>query len=279
MFSNIYGRGPSNTILTRPININEPNDDDSLEIYLHRKIETPKGRKVECKLCNNIFNILTSFNHHAKKEHGYKYLCRFCSKVCSNVYQQTSHTKGAHKQFPCDICQNVCWGYNGLKEHFKCVHPGMVPPPASKFNSVDHLNNQPMVVSNVPSVNNNRRRIDYPPVFLHESQFVDNTTMKCKLCNEIFSSNKEFNKHAKAKHDANFICFKCSEVFQKKRLLGNHINIFHKSFCQFCGKAFIKESLDRHVREVHPSSQEFEHEVDNAVFVHETTQEESERQS
>ncbi|CAG8475664.1 13415_t:CDS:2 [Funneliformis caledonium] len=284
MFSNTgFGLGPSNStfLQTQPFN---NNDDGSLEIYLHKIIETPKGRKVECNLCKNIFNNLTTFNNHVKKKYGYKHLCRICCKVCTDEINLTSHMKEAHKQFPCDHCQKVCWGYHGLKNHVRRVHLGVEPPPASKFNSVDNLNSKPMVVptllTDVPSVKNNRRSIIKDPVFLHEYQYDDTTTLICKLCKETFDSNKEFNKHAKVEHETKFICFNCSQVFQEKKFLGRHINIQHKRLCQFCGKIFnVKESLDRHVREIHSrgtmevDSQEIKHEVEDVVFLHEMFQE------
>ncbi|RIA91899.1 hypothetical protein C1645_766431 [Glomus cerebriforme] len=97
------------------------------------------------------------------------------------------------------------------------------------------------------------KKHDNNAVFIHENIY-DNM-LKCKLCEDIFLSNKEFNKHAKLEHEIKYLCFSCSEVFQDKKLCGRHITKYHTRYCSYCGKRFhVEASLEKHVLEFHLNS-------------------------
>jgi uncharacterized C2H2 Zn-finger protein len=91
-----------------------------------------------------------------------------------------------------------------------------------------------------PTINSSQR------VFIHE--YVDDTQLKCKICENIFTSNKEFNKHAKVEHEIKYLCFNCSEVFKDKSLRGRHISKYHTKYCSYCNKIFnVEASLEKRV--------------------------------
>jgi hypothetical protein len=130
--------------------------------------------------------------------------------------------------------------------------PGITP-----FRSELFENQASCIIDNIEKVNRKKiikRKHDDNATLIHEYVYDDDddVMLKCKLCEDIFLSNKEFNKHAKSEHDVKYLCFSCSEVFQDKKLCGRHIGKYHAMYCIYCVKRFnLEDSLEKHILEFH----------------------------
>ena len=128
-------------------------------------------------------------------------------------------------------------------------HPRKRPVKATKSNKVPKALDvlQDMTINKLRTLHVETNGSNQP------SDSVPNTPkrrkIKCKMCDEIFSSVKDLNLHHKQDHGI-VKCLKCDKSFSTQSSLDKHSNIHGelKYNCELCGKCFPFQSrLDQHM--------------------------------
>ncbi|GBC03534.1 hypothetical protein RclHR1_05180011 [Rhizophagus clarus] len=277
-------------ILNMADSVNETNEDGA--IFLHETIETRSGSTVlRCKECGKNFKNHVRFMFHAKERHQYKWLCLVCFQVFLSGRDRGVHMRRNHKkEYSCTLCTKSCYDITGLREHFRAKHPGstfsqtqssvpsqpsIIPQPSIQSRSSFLLRSQPIVsLSSVPSQSTVLSQPIIPPTppqtvvgkFVHEiipykfpTKKMPPYQLKCKICEEIFSTYALFIKHAKSLHGYKLLCTHCCQLFSQKALRNKHMREDHIYCCQICNKQFRSaDGLISHCRAK-------KHNVDGAI--------------
>ncbi|CAB3374250.1 Hypothetical predicted protein [Cloeon dipterum] len=85
----------------------------------------------------------------------------------------------------------------------------------------------------------------------------------CKLCDELFTSQKKLKVHMREKHNQRLLdyshkCKFCDKTFTRRQSLYKHLQLHakEKQVCNFCGEfCNSKEDLESHVEQAHEESQ------------------------
>ena len=90
---------------------------------------------------------------------------------------------------------------------------------------------------------------------------------KCQNCGKEYTEKKNLRQHIKRVHGDNVRdkqCTRCGTLFFTKDVLNKHVKYVHdreenpKLFeCEFCGKGFTRNTMQRHLKTVHKGSRDY----------------------
>ena len=158
-------------------------------------------------------------------------ICHICDEEFSSEIARSEHMDRRHPI--CNMCNDRFNTVDKLKRHFKIFHPPNVhalkcPTCEADFSDINtlikHTDEHPQCeicrerFLDVPSLGKHRKVHDKLPLS-KKRKFGDFEVM-CGLCNRMFKNAKEFERHAKRKHD--HTCDECELSFPLRAELKNH---------------------------------------------------------
>ena len=158
-------------------------------------------------------------------------ICHICDEEFSSEIARSEHMDRRHPI--CNICNDRFNTVDKLKRHFEIFHPPNVhalkcPTCEADFSDINtlikHTDEHPQCeicrerFLDVPSLGKHRKVHDKLPLS-KKRKFGDFEVM-CGLCNRMFKNAKEFERHAKRKHDHTYD--ECELSFPLRAELKNH---------------------------------------------------------
>ncbi|GBB83560.1 hypothetical protein RclHR1_10260003 [Rhizophagus clarus] len=225
-------------------NINTITNNKEAAIFLHEILQDDNsGTIIKCKKCGKTFKFLSIFKSHVSSVHNFKWLCFVCCQVFPSGSTREKHMREFHtRDFSCTLCIRRFYNEDALMEHFHTKHRESIPhiPTTSSVplpTSSSELQEVSFIHDIIP--------YDHPTDEKHPYQ------LKCKICDYIFNSHSQFNKHAKASHNVGFMCSLCSQIFPQKSLKKEHSRCNHFFTCQICGKVLRSEDGLKYHETIH----------------------------
>ena len=92
---------------------------------------------------------------------------------------------------------------------------------------------------------------------------------KCRNCGKEYTDKKNLIQHIKRVHGDNVRdeqCTECGKLYFTKQVLNRHVKYVHdkqghpsglKTKCEFCGKSFSKNFMQKHLKAVHKGSRDY----------------------
>ena len=230
--------------------------DNKLDLHLHQAIEDPldkylkdRNNRYDAKDFDNYLKVMKSKDKKSVKAEPYARpeedgeggpssgnvgelsICHICDEEFSTQKARGEHMERRHPM--CKLCNDRFKSVDKLKHHFEIFHPPNAhalkcPTCDAKFSEINdlirHTDEHPQCeicmqrFLDVPSLGKHRKVHEKLPLS-KKRKFGDFGGM-CGLCNRMFKNAKEFERHAKRKHDHK--CDKCELSFPLRADLKKH---------------------------------------------------------
>ena len=230
--------------------------DNKLDLHLHQVIEDPldkylkdRNNRYDAKDFDNYLKGMKSKDKKSVKAEPYARpeedgeggpssgnvgelsICHICDEEFSTQKARGEHMERRHPM--CKLCNDRFKSVDKLKHHFEIFHPPNAhalkcPTCDAKFSEINdlirHTDEHPQCeicmqrFLDVPSLGKHRKVHEKLPLS-KKRKFGDFGGM-CGLCNRMFKNAKEFERHAKRKHDHK--CDKCELSFPLRADLKKH---------------------------------------------------------
>ena len=234
----------------------EASIDNKLDLHLHQAIEDPldkylkdRNNRYDAKDFDNYLKEMKSKDKKSVKAEPYARpeedgeggpssgnvgelsICHICDEEFSTQKARGEHMERRHPI--CKLCNDRFKSVDKLKHHFEIFHPPNAhalkcPTCDAKFSEINdlirHTDEHPQCeicmqrFLDVPSLGKHRKVHEKLPLS-KKRKFGDFGGM-CGLCNRMFKNAKEFERHAKRKHDHK--CDKCELSFPLRADLKKH---------------------------------------------------------
>ena len=234
----------------------EASIDNKLDLHLHQAIEDPldkylkdRNNRYDAKDFDNYLKVMKSKDKKSVKAEPYARpeedgeggpssgnvgelsICHICDEEFSTQKARGEHMERRHPI--CKLCNDRFKSVDKLKHHFEIFHPPNAhalkcPTCHAKFSEINdlirHTDEHPQCeicmqrFLDVPSLGKHRKVHEKLPLS-KKRKFGDFGGM-CGLCNRMFKNAKEFERHAKRKHDHK--CDKCELSFPLRADLKKH---------------------------------------------------------
>ena len=230
--------------------------DNKLDLHLHQVIEDPldkylkdRNNRYDAKDFDNYLKEMKSKDKKSVKAEPYARpeedgeggpssgnvgelsICHICDEEFSTQKARGEHMERRHPI--CKLCNDRFKSVDKLKNHFEIFHPPNAhalkcPTCDAKFSEINdlirHTDEHPQCeicmqrFLDVPSLGKHRKVHEKLPLS-KKRKFGDFGGM-CGLCNRMFKNAKEFERHAKRKHDHK--CDECELSFPLRADLKKH---------------------------------------------------------
>ena len=234
----------------------EASIDNKLDLHLHQAIEDPldkylkdRNNRYDAKDFDNYLKEMKSKDKKSVKAEPYARpeedgeggpssgnvgelsICHICDEEFSTQKARGEHMERKHPI--CKLCNDRFKSVDKLKHHFEIFHPPNAhalkcPTCDAKFSEINdlirHTDEHPQCeicmqrFLDVPSLGKHRKVHEKLPLS-KKRKFGDFGGM-CGLCNRMFKNAKEFERHARRKHDHK--CDKCELSFPLRADLKKH---------------------------------------------------------
>ena len=234
----------------------EASIDNKLDLHLHQAIEDPldkylkdRNNRYDAKDFDNYLKEMKSKDKKSVKAEPYARpeedgeggpssgnvgelsICHICDEEFSTQKARGEHMERKHPI--CKLCNDRFKSVDKLKHHFEIFHPPNAhalkcPTCDAKFSEINdlirHTDEHPQCeicmqrFLDVPSLGKHRKVHEKLPLS-KKRKFGDFGGM-CGLCNRMFKNAKEFERHARRKHDPK--CDKCELSFPLRADLKKH---------------------------------------------------------
>ena len=133
---------------------------------------------------------------------------------------------------------------------------------------MDEINILRKEVKEVPALKKRIAVLEEKLAAEYNPKRTDETSKKCKICEESFSSQSFLKKHLVENHPSRIKCKKCETTFERNSDLEVHITNNHEGTdqhsCDICGKTFVlKWRLKKHTDGHNNKSQKYCHYYNN----------------
>ena len=254
--STTVSNNPTEKALDLHIQTVEASIDNKLDLHLHQVIEDPldkylkdRNNRYDAKDFDNYLKKMKTKDRKSVKAEPYARpeedgeggpssgnvgelsICHICDEEFSTQKARGEHMERRHPI--CKLCNDRFKSVDKLKHHFEIFHPPNVhalkcPTCDAKFSEINdlirHTDEHPQCeicmqrFLDVPSLGKHRKVHEKLPLS-KKRKFGDFGGM-CGLCNRMFKNAKEFERHAKRKHDHK--CDKCELSFPLRAELKKH---------------------------------------------------------
>lgn len=267
------------------------------EMMENKKIPKVDITRIDCRLCEEKINELTTLKTHLNDNHGLKLypvsnefltfklsldncVCTECGKSFPYFDMLKKHMVEHFGSYICDQCGACFLEQNSLRTHIKSHSKTESLFPCeicgknlkSKYSRYMHI---ATVHEKKPTVNCYKCEASFLSYALRNRHLIevhgDKRTFPCKLCDKVYNRRKTLMEHNRRNHLKVFRhqCDLCDQRFYLPSRLKEHMatHTGERNFrCEFCDKSYPRlQSLQEHIRS-HSNERRFKCDICNSAF-------------
>ena len=216
------------------------------EHYKDMHMADKNGNRFLCKFCKKEFEVQYSLKQHVKDIHPEDLTCQICKKIFRSKSNLDSHllTHSVYKQLEVSECGDVkCLDCNksffsikGAKAHYRNLHltnrnvPNFICNVCNKGFAVKDYMKKHIRDVHLSSRHRSEKHSVKKPKW-DQLKPNENGRIDCLTCKKTFASFANAKNHFREQHVAKqkFACEPCGKVFNYKRNMMRHNQIFHQN--------------------------------------------------
>lgn len=182
------------------------------ELWAHiGEVHVNENEAVPCDKCHRKYPTDELLKIHVKKEHEYKFTCRFCGAPCRSSTRLRNHERRhtGEKPYACDQCPYKANFRTALEAHKARLHD--------------------------PSLSQKKHMCDlcgksfFTKTCLKEHVFTHTDTKRytCELCGKQLRNNSCHRRHMMCVHGVKMTCHMCNKDVYTKKGMQQHLKLVH----------------------------------------------------